>query len=60
MDIASLSMAMSQQRVQVDASLALMNQTKQLSEDMGDRLIDMLEKSVPAHPTLGKSIDLKG
>lgn len=60
MDIAGLSMAMSQQRLQVDASLAVMNQTKQLSEDMGNQLVDMLEKSVPAHPSLGKTIDLKG
>lgn len=57
MDIAGLSVLMKNQQVRMDASLAVMNQTKAFTEQTGEQLIEMLEKSAP-HPALGKNIDL--
>lgn len=61
MDIAALSVAKSNYNLRLEASFAMTNQVKQLSEQIGDQFIEMLEKSaVPVpHPTLGNNIDIK-
>jgi len=58
MDIATLVSTIKHQ--QLEANFAVMNQSKQFAEDMGEQLVDMLEQSTSTHPTLGKHIDLKG
>ena len=58
MDIAGLSIAMKQQQLQMDTGMAVMNKSKQVTEESGEQLIEMLEQSMPAHPSLGNSIDL--
>lgn len=57
MDIARLSMAMSQANVQQQVSLSVMGKTMDQVEMQGDGLIEMLEKSV--HPYLGQTIDVQ-
>lgn len=61
MDIAALSIAKANYNVRLEASFALTNQVKELSEQVGEQFIDMLEKSaVPVpHPNLGHAIDIK-
>lgn len=61
MDIAALSIAKSNHNLRLEASVAMTKQVKDLSEQIGEQFIDMLESStVPApHPTLGQSIDIK-
>lgn len=61
MDIAAMSVVMANHQVRSDASLAVMNNVKQMLEQQGQQLVDMLEQtSSPApHPTLGKVIDTK-
>lgn len=60
MDIAAMSVAMANQQVKADASLAVMNNVKDVLEQQGEQLIEMLKATeIPApHPTLGHSIDL--
>ncbi|MBD8836584.1 MULTISPECIES: YjfB family protein [unclassified Paenibacillus] len=58
MDIAALSMAMSQASVVQSASLQVMSITKDMAQQQGQQMTEML-KSVPApHPNLGGSLDL--
>lgn len=58
MDIAALSMAMSQASVVQSASLQVMSITKDMAQQQGQQMKEML-KSVPApHPNLGGSLDL--
>jgi len=58
MDIAALSMAMSQVSVAQSASLQVMAMSKDMAEQQGQQLTEML-KSVPApHPNLGGSLDI--
>lgn len=60
MDIAAMSVIMANHRVRADARLAVMSNLKQVIEQQGQQLVDMLQSThspVP-HPTLGKSIDL--
>lgn len=58
MDIAALSMAMSQASVVQSASLQVMSITKDMAQRQGQQMAEML-KSVPApHPNLGGSLDL--
>lgn len=62
MDIAALSVVMSNHQVRTDASLAVMNQIKDVMTNQGEQLTEMLQQSttpVP-HPTLGQQVDLKG
>lgn len=61
MDIASLSMAMANQQVRSDASLAIMNNVKRVAEQQGGQLVEMLQQSAPtpSHPSLGNRIDVK-
>ena len=58
MDIAALSMAMSQASVVQSASLQVMSITKDMAQQQGQQMAEML-KSMPApHPNLGRSFDL--
>jgi hypothetical protein len=61
MDIAALSVVMANSQVRSDASLAMMANIKNLMNQQGNQLTEMLSKSVAdaPHPTLGKSVDIK-
>lgn len=57
-----MSVAMSNQQVRSDAGLAVMNNAKQVAEQQGQQLIEMLNQSQGAsapHPSLGNAIDMK-
>lgn len=61
MDIAAMSVVMSQNQVRAEASLAVMSNVKDLIEQQGEQLVDMLHQSTSAnipHPTLGKAFDI--
>lgn len=59
MDIAAMSMAMNNHQVRTDASLAVMDNIKNVAEQQGLQLMEMLQDSTPPHPTLGNQIDVK-
>lgn len=61
MDVAALSVAKANSDLRLEASFAMTNQVKRLSEEVGQQFLDMVEKSaVPVpHPTLGHSVDIK-
>lgn len=61
MDIAGLSMALSQTKVQGDFSVAMLSNVMDLNETLGEGMVDMLdaaamERSVTPH--IGGNIDL--
>ncbi|MFB6465559.1 YjfB family protein [Cytobacillus sp. Hz8] len=56
MDIAALSIGMSQASLGQDVSLALMKNIMNTAQQNSDQMIKMIEAP---HPTLGHSIDLK-
>lgn len=56
MDIAALSMAMSQASVQQAAGLQVMNMAKNTAETHSQNLVQMLQQS--PHPNLGKTLDI--
>lgn len=58
MDIAALSMALSQMNVRQEANISVMKKSIDQAESNGDSMVKMLEQSVQSH--LGRSIDLKG
>lgn len=60
MDVAKTSMAMSQAKLQLDVNFATMNKSKQFAEQTGELFLEMVEKSVPKHPTLGNKVDMRG
>ncbi|MFC7319325.1 YjfB family protein [Halobacillus campisalis] len=59
MDIAAVSMAMSQVGVQQQTSLAVMDKVKDQAEEKGADMIEMLSESA-AHPSKGLHVDVKG
>lgn len=61
MDIAALSVVMSQQQVRADAGTAIMSNVKDVAEQQGEQLLDMLDTPVASapHPSKGQSIDFK-
>ncbi|WP_337019771.1 YjfB family protein [Oceanobacillus massiliensis] len=59
MDIAAMSVAMASSQVRSDASLAVMDNVMDVSEQQGLQLLEMLQEPAAAHPTLGNSIDIK-
>jgi galactitol-specific phosphotransferase system IIB component len=59
MDIAALSVAMSSTRFVQNASIAVMDNIKNVAEQQGSQLLDMMQESLPEHPTLGNQIDIK-
>ncbi len=60
MDIAAMSVVMANHQVRADASLAVMNNVKDMLEQQGQQLVEMLQQtSAPAqHPALGNIIDI--
>lgn len=63
MDIAGMSIAMSQAKVQQQASLSVMKSAMTTAEQDGEALIKMLNNSSTlqaSHHNLGTQIDVKG
>ncbi|MFD1036824.1 YjfB family protein [Virgibacillus byunsanensis] len=62
MDVAAMSIALSNHQVKSESSLAVMSNVKGLAEQQGQQLVDMLQQSTgtPAsHPSLGNRLDVK-
>ncbi|MGB6407639.1 MAG: YjfB family protein [Planococcus donghaensis] len=57
MDIAALSMAMSQASVRTEANVSVMKKTIDQAESNGQDVVKMLEQSVRPH--VGSSIDFR-
>jgi len=60
MDIAAMSVVMANHQVRADASLAVMNNVKDMLEQQGLQLVEMLQQtsSHAQHPSLGNVIDI--
>lgn len=58
MDIAGVSMAMSQSKVMDQASLAVMKMAMNTGKENAQAMTDMIEKSV--NPNLGQNLDIRG
>ena len=58
MDIAALSMALSQINVRQEASVSVMKKSMDQAESTGESMVKMLEQSVQPH--IGGTIDIKG
>lgn len=59
LDTAAMSIVLNNSQLRLDASLAMMNQTKEIAQQQGEQFVEMLEKSVAApHPTHGNIIDV--
>ena len=58
MDIAALSMALSQMNVRQEATVSVMKKSMDQAQSGGQDMIKMLEQSVQPH--IGGSVDLKG
>lgn len=56
MDVAALSMAMSQSQVMSQISVGVLKMSMDTSEVIGDGMIKMMEQSVA--PNLGQAIDI--
>lgn len=56
MDIASISMAMSQQNLMTNINVALLSQSLDTVETIGTDMVKMMEQSV--QPNLGQNIDI--
>lgn len=61
MDIAALSVVMANSQVRSDAGLAVMANVKNLMQQQGAQLSEMLQQSAPQvpHPTLGNKVDIE-
>ncbi|MCP3760920.1 YjfB family protein [Domibacillus sp. A3M-37] len=57
MDIAALSMGMSQASLGQNIGLALTKKTMDMAQQNANQMVQMLQAP---HPTLGNSIDVKG
>jgi hypothetical protein len=58
MDIAALSMAMSQSNVQTQASIAVMKMAMDTNQEAGTQMTEMM-KDVAVDPNLGFFIDVR-
>lgn len=56
MDIAALSMAMSQQNIMQQVNVAVLDKSMDTVSSAGDSMVKMMEQSVS--PNLGQNIDL--
>lgn len=61
MDIATMSTVMSNNYLRSEASMAVMDNAKDVMEQQGDQLLDMLQQtgSETPHLTLGNTVDIK-
>ena len=57
MDIAALSMAMSQMNVRTEANVSIMKKTIDQAETNGQDVVKMLEQSVQPH--IGSRLDIR-
>ncbi|SDC64632.1 Putative motility protein [Pelagirhabdus alkalitolerans] len=57
MDVAKMSIAMSQNYTKEQMSVGLMKQTMEQADDQSDQLIKMMEQSIQPH--LGSQIDTR-
>ena len=57
MDIAGLSMALSQTQLMNDVSTAMMSKSLDTVDTLGDSMIQMMEQSVT--PNVGSNIDIR-
>jgi hypothetical protein len=57
LDIAALSMGMSNASLSQSVSIALTKKTMDMAQQNANQMVQMLQAP---HPTLGKSIDVKG
>jgi hypothetical protein len=55
MDIAALSMTLSQQQLMQNVSLAVTKQAMEIQQQSTEQLVEMVDAQ---HPTLGQSIDI--
>ena len=55
MDIAALSIALNQQQLMQNISVAITKQAIELQQQSTDQLVEMVDSQ---HPTLGQSIDI--
>ncbi|MFG6119239.1 MULTISPECIES: YjfB family protein [Thalassobacillus] len=62
MDVATVSVLMSQHYVKQNASLAVMDKSMDQARQQGAQIVEMLETAKPEvqHPTLGGRLDLQG
>lgn len=58
MDIAALSIVLSQANVRQEATMSVMKKTTDQAESNGQDVMKMLEQSIQPH--IGRSVDLKG
>ncbi|MFZ3578255.1 YjfB family protein [Virgibacillus sp. DJP39] len=60
-NVAALSVAMSNHQVRESAGLAIMNKSMGVMEQQSQQLMDMLKTSGPEapHPSLGKLVDFQ-
>ncbi|MBD8014888.1 YjfB family protein [Planococcus wigleyi] len=58
MDVAALSMALSQMNVRTEANVLIMKKTINQAETNGQDVVKMLEQSVQPH--IGSHLDIKG
>lgn len=58
-DIAKMSILMSQQQLKSDVSIQLMAKTMEMAEVSSESMTDMLETAAVPHPDLGQMIDIK-
>ena len=56
MDIAAISMAISQQNLMTNVNVALLSQSLDTVETVGADMVKMMEQSV--HPNLGQNLDI--
>lgn len=56
MDIASLSTALSTNRLQTQISVAMLSKSMETTETLGDNMVKMMEQSV--QPYLGQHVDI--
>ncbi|QKY71723.1 putative motility protein [Lentibacillus sp. CBA3610] len=62
MDVAAMSVAMSNQQVRSEAQMAVMDNVKHVAEQQGAQLVEMLNQSQgpsAPHPSLGNAVDMK-
>ncbi|MDO7906934.1 YjfB family protein [Paenibacillus sp. JX-17] len=58
MDIAAMSMAMSQTQLAQQASIQVLNMAKEQAQSQGQGLVQLLQSSPSPHPNLGSRLDI--
>ena len=59
MDIAALSVVMSTNQIAQSTSIAVMDNIKDVAEQQGSQLLEMMQETIPEHPTMGNQIDIR-